>query len=169
MVFIGRTMTNANFFRVAPWMEVGNFLHFWSLARQETKFQISCETCKTARLEEFPIFSFIFKFLGRHSLMAGLRRLISFLEEKKPLPPVFESKCPFYIYIIFTHIICKRIHQGSPGVTKMGSLGFPWVPLGSLGFPCFLKNGLKSCKTLVPSFPSFFFENKSPLLSPKPC
>ena len=44
---------------------VGNFLHFWSLARHKTKFQISCETCKTARLEEFPIFSVIFKFLAR--------------------------------------------------------------------------------------------------------
>ena len=32
---------------------VGNFLHFWSLARHKTKFQITCETCKTARLEEF--------------------------------------------------------------------------------------------------------------------
>ena len=32
---------------------VGNFLHFWSLARHKTKFQISCETCKTARLGEF--------------------------------------------------------------------------------------------------------------------
>ena len=44
---------------------VGDFLHFWSLARHKTKFQISCETCKTARLEEFPIFSVIFKFLAR--------------------------------------------------------------------------------------------------------
>ena len=44
---------------------VGNFLHFWSLARHKTKFQISCETCKTARLEEFPVFSVIFKFLAR--------------------------------------------------------------------------------------------------------
>ena len=38
-------------------------------------------------------------FLGRHSLMAGLRIPIQFLEEL--LPPVFESKCPFFIYIIF--------------------------------------------------------------------
>ena len=35
------------------------------------------------------IFQFSPIFLGRHSLMAGLRRLISFLE-KKTLVPVFE-------------------------------------------------------------------------------
>ena len=44
------------------------------------------------------IFSAIF--LGRHSLMAGLRIPIQFLEERT-LPPFFESKCPFFIYIIF--------------------------------------------------------------------
>ena len=38
--------------------------------------------------------------LGRHLLMAGLRIPIQFLEERT-LPPFFESKCPFFIYIIF--------------------------------------------------------------------
>ena len=72
------------------------------------------------------------RFLGRHSLMAGLRILFQYLE---PLTPVFGEFSPFFFICFFNHIICKRSHQGSPGVTKRGSLGFPWVPLGSLGFP----------------------------------
>merc|ERR1712016_3888 len=70
-------------------------------------------------------------FLGRHSLMAGLRILIQFLEKKKPLPPFFESKCPFFHLHHLDHFHSHHLS----GVTKRGSLGFPWVPLGSLGFP----------------------------------
>merc|ERR1712218_539148 len=49
-------------------------------------------------------------------------------KKKKPLTPVFEE----FSYVFFICIIFKK---ESPGVTKRGSLGFPWVSSGSLGFP----------------------------------
>ena len=42
------------------------------------------------------------KFLGRHSLMAGLRIWFQFLE-KGHYPPFFESKCPFFIFFHWHH------------------------------------------------------------------
>ena len=71
------------------------------------------------------------RFLGRHSLMAGLRILIQFFGRKKPLPPFFESKCPFFhLHHFHSHHLSgvTRSHQGSPGITRVhqGSPGGDW-------------------------------------------
>ena len=78
-------------------------------------------------------------FLGRRSLMAGLRIPFQFFG-KSDYPPFLSQSVPFSFtsfFLFFINIIYKWSHQGSPGVTKRASLGFPWVPLGSLRFPQF--------------------------------
>ena len=61
--------------------------------------------------------------LGRHSLMAGLRILIQFLE-KKAITPLFWVKVSLFSFASFSFTSFVRGHQER----------FPRVPLGSLGF-----------------------------------
>ena len=90
----------------------GKYRYFESLfGKKATAFQIS---------------DWIFRPPFINSKASGFR--FSILGKKRRLPPVFESKCPFSLPSFSFTSFVKRIHQGSPGVTKRGSLGFPWVP-----------------------------------------
>ena len=71
-------------------------------------------------------------FLGCHSLMARPQDSVSLFWKKGHYPQFLESKCPFFICMIFIHIICKK---DLPGITRGHQERFPWVSLGSLGFP----------------------------------
>ena len=72
----------------------------WRMKNQDSPKLEKCIHDTQKRIFDSSSSTFDNLFLGRHSLMAGLRIPIQFLEERK-LPPFFESKCPFFIYIIF--------------------------------------------------------------------
>ena len=78
----------------------------------------------------------ISNFLGRHSLMAGLRIPIQFFG--KSINPCFWGifpcffKAPFFSFTSFSFTSFVRGHQGSPGVTR-GHQGSPGVTRGHQG------------------------------------
>merc|ERR1712218_4889 len=85
-------------------------------------------------------------FLGRHSLMAGLRIPIQFLE---PLPPVFESKCPFFICIIFHsfHLFpLASFLKGTSDIHCMAVLGLAQYCLAVLGLAQYCSAVLSSAR-----------------------